>query len=105
MAARGARRLLVGAVVESAAERARYAAAIPGAEVSVCLLTASQRRIERRLGHREVGSALGWHLERSRELEAVLVRAGVEDFVVSNDDEPVERVARGILARAGWLAD
>jgi hypothetical protein len=103
MARRGAARLLVGAVVETREELARYAEAIPGAEITVCLLTASTATIERRLAGREIGSALGWHLERSRDLDVILREARVHDFAVSNDIEIVENVASDVLRRSGWI--
>lgn len=103
MTRRGARRLLIGAAVEKQEHLEQYAQAIPGADLTVCLLTASAETIERRLRSREIGSALLWHLERSRELDAILKAAETHDFSVSNDSDRVEAVASEVLRRCDWI--
>jgi hypothetical protein len=51
-----------------------------------------------------VGPSLDWHITRTGELEAVLQRAGCEDFVVDNDvDRLVRDVAVEVVLRAGWI--
>ena len=40
---------------------------------------------------------------RVEELETILDRASLEDFVISNDGRAINDVARDVLSRAGWL--
>ncbi|MFC4079340.1 AAA family ATPase [Amycolatopsis samaneae] len=99
----GARRLVLAGVVESRADRRRYAEVL-GTELTVCLLTADAAAIDRRLARRhgaEDTDGLRWHLARARELDGIFRRAGVEDFAVAADG-PVTDVAKAVLAAAGW---
>ena len=103
-AAAGAERLMVARVVEERAELARYRAAVPGAGIVVCRLTAPVSLMHERLRVREPGMFLDAALARAVELDGILDRAGVEDFVVDNGPgRPVGDVAREALVRAGWL--
>lgn len=99
----GAQRLVIAYVVESRGDLRRYEEAVPGAEITVCRLVASQATREARLRKRETGSGLAWHLNRTAELEAILQQAAVEDFCVENDGRPLEAVALEVLQKAGWL--
>jgi predicted kinase len=99
----GVARLLLAEAVESAAELARIRAAVPGASLVVCRLTADVATMQARLRTREPGMLQAQFLARAAELDAVLDRAGLEDFQVANDHRPVTAVAREILERAGWL--
>ena len=103
-AAAGAERLIVARVVERRAELARYRAAVPGAAPVVCRLTAPLSLMHERLRVREPGMFLEQALARAAELDAILAKAGVEDFVVDNGPgRSVSDVAREVLSRAGWL--
>ena len=102
-AAAGAERLIVARVVEERAELERYRAAVPGAEIVVCRLTAPVSLMHERLRVREPGMYQEWALARAAELDGILARAGVEDFVVDNGPgRSVGDVAWEVLARAGW---
>lgn len=101
--AAGAERLVVASVVESRDDLRRYEEAVPGAEVTLCRLLASQGAREARLRAREVGSGLAWHLNRTAELEHILQEAALEDFCVVNEGRPLEAVALEVLQKAGWL--
>lgn len=101
--AAGATRLIVAYVVESQNDLRRYHDAVPGAQLVVCRLTASQATREARLHSREVGTGLAWHLRRTAELEAAMQQASLEDFQVRNDSRPLDVVAREVLEGAGWL--
>lgn len=101
--AAGAERLIVACVVESQDDLRRFEAAVPGASIVLCRLTAPQKKREARLRGREVGSGLAWHLARTVELERILLDGGLEDFRVENDDRTLDAVAREVLERAGWL--
>ena len=103
-AAAGAERLMVARVVEERAELERYRAAVPGAEIVVCRLTAPVWLMHERLRVREPGMFLDAALARAAELDGILARAGVEDFVVDNGPgRLVGDVAREALGLVGWL--
>ncbi|KOV83724.1 AAA family ATPase [Nocardia sp. NRRL S-836] len=101
----GAHRLVLAGVVESRADRQRYADVL-GVDLAVCRLRADLAVVERRLvgRHRDDGE-LRWHVERSRELERIFDAAGVADFVVAADGEvaQVAQVAESVAGAAGWL--
>lgn len=102
-AAQGIDRLVLAHVLEDPADLERYRQAVPGAEITVCrLLATHERRINRLRSRMQPGPSLDWHLERTGELEAILVTVSAEDFTVSNDDRPVRDVALEVLRRAGW---
>ncbi|HEY2550425.1 MAG TPA: hypothetical protein VGI64_07595 [Streptosporangiaceae bacterium] len=102
--AHGATRLILARVLEDSAELARYRSAVPGAEITVCRLTAPESLRLRRLRQRmPPGPSRDWHLARSVELDGILEQAGCEDFLVVNGDRPVREVALEVLARAGWV--
>jgi predicted ABC-type ATPase len=75
--------------------------ALPGVALTVAWLDASAEVVAARLGAREGGDAVAWHVRRAAEVEASGMRAHA-DFAVSAD-RPVEEVAREVLQRAGWL--
>lgn len=97
----GAQRLVLAGVVESRADRERYAEVL-GAKLDVCRLKADLSVIRQRLvaRHRDDAS-LQWHVNRAAELEAIFAAAWVEDFVVAAD-QPVAEVAQDVISR--WLA-
>lgn len=97
----GATRLVLAGVIESADGRRAYEQAL-GVPLSVCWLRAPLEEVRRRLTRRHDGDGEGlrWHLDRSGELEHVLERAGVEDYVVQSTHEP-RQVAEEVLK--GWV--
>jgi len=102
--AHGATRLVLARVVEDRTELDRYRAAIPGAEIIVCRLVAPHAlRVGRLRARMPPGPSRDWHERRTVELEGILARAGVEDFVVRNDDRGPRAVALEVLRGAGWL--
>ena len=103
-AAFGAKRLVVARTVEDRAELDDYRAAVPGAQPIVCRLTAPLSVMQERLRIREPGRFQDQALARAAELEGILDRAEVEDFVVENGGgRSVTAVAREVLSLAGWL--
>ncbi|MEV6635421.1 hypothetical protein AB0M54_32185 [Actinoplanes sp. NPDC051470] len=99
----GARRLVVAGVIEERDERDDYQAAL-GLPLRVCRLRVDLATVRDRLIRRHTGDDAGlrWHLDRSGELDAILERAGTEDFVVDAGDRPVAGVAAAIRKAAGW---
>jgi predicted kinase len=74
-AAHGATHLILARVLENPAELTRYAAAVPGAEITVCRLVAPEAvRVNRLLGRMPPGPSRDWHLRRTAELDATLDR-------------------------------
>lgn len=102
--AQGTTRLTLARVLEDRADLGRYRQAVPGAQITICRLTGPESlRIERLASRMPPGPSLDWHLARTTELEAILERLAVEDFVVANDARAVRAVALEVLQRAGWL--
>jgi hypothetical protein len=99
----GADRLVIVDVVERRSYLKRYQDAVPGAQIQVCRLTATEALREQRIAVREQGASRDWHLARSMELDAILDAADVADFVVDNGDRPKLDVAMEVLVRAAWI--
>ena len=101
----GAECLVVAGVVEREADLEGYRRAVPGAEIRVCHLTASEYvRIER-LKSREPGSGREWHLKRTVELARLIETSRLNAFTVLNDGRPVRDVALEVLTMAAWFDD
>lgn len=96
-------RLVLARVIENREHLTRYQHAIPGAEITVVRVLASERTILERLRRREVGSYFEPTWARSRELAAILQQAQAEDFAVSNDGRPIREVAMEAMSRLGWV--
>jgi hypothetical protein len=102
--AHGAQRLILARVLEDGDDLDRYRAVIPGADITGCRLSTTQLLRERRLRERmPPGPSLDWHLHRTAELEEILQRRALEDFVVDNGERTVRDVAHEVLMRARWL--
>ncbi|MFI6595882.1 AAA family ATPase [Nonomuraea sp. NPDC050536] len=97
----GVKRLVLAGVIESADGRRGYEEAL-GVPLTVCWLRAPLDEVRRRLTRRHDGDDKGlrWHLDRSGELERVLERAAVEDYVVESTADP-RQVAEEVLK--GWV--
>lgn len=100
--AAGAERLVLARVVQHRSDLPAFEAAIPGAQITVCRITAPASLVETRLRAREVGAGLDWHLRRAAELSTILDEARCEDVVVANDGRPIAAVAAEVLRRIGW---
>jgi len=99
----GARFVVVAAGIESAAMRAQYAGSLAGCEVQVVRLVAATDIVRKRLRARDDGAKLDRHLKTLIEQEAILDAACIDDFRIAND-RPPDKVAREIVARAGWIS-
>lgn len=104
--AAGAVRLVLAGVIESAAHRRRYEAAL-GVPLTVCRLDVDLAVVRARIERRHADDPRGrrWHLDRSGELDDILRAAAVENFVVDAGDRAVDSIAGDVLAGAGWLAE
>ena len=101
--AAGVDTLLLAYAVENQAVLNRVQETLPGAEVIVCRLRAPLETMRQRVRLREPGFLQEQFVARVAELETLLDRAGVEDFVIHNAGRSVTEVAREMLTRAGWL--
>ena len=100
----GVTRLLIAEAVENRAELDLIRNAIPDSEILVCRLKARLATMQQRVLTREPGLLQERLAARVAALEAMLDTAGLEDFVVENDNRSVTEVAHRILVRAGWLS-
>jgi hypothetical protein len=98
----GARRMVLASVIETDYDLGVVLDAVPGSHPFVVRLAADEDILFERVRRREIGTARGWHLERSFELAEVLRRAGLEDAVVESDDRPIREIGLEILRLAGW---
>ncbi|GIE93366.1 hypothetical protein [Paractinoplanes rishiriensis] len=100
--AAGAERLVLAGVIESRAERAAYQDAV-GAPLTVCRLEVDLAEVRQRLTRRHASDpgGLSWHLNRSGELDRILVDARVEDVVVPGAG-PAAQVAEKVASAVGW---
>jgi deoxyadenosine/deoxycytidine kinase len=72
--------------------------------VIAVLLTCSDATVRQRLARREIGSALDWHVERSRLMARRLDRrAPAWVHRVATGDRAVADIAAEILTLTGWL--
>ncbi len=100
--AAGARRLVLAGVVETAAERCGFEAAV-GGELTLCRLTVDLDVVRQRLVRRhEHDAGLDWHLARCAELDAILDAAAVDDVRVPATGRPIAEVAADVLTAVGW---
>jgi hypothetical protein len=74
-----------------------------GPQVTGVLLTCTDGTARERLGQREIGTALDWHIERSTVMAARL-DSRVPGWVhrVVTDGRPVAGIAAEIIGLAGW---
>jgi dephospho-CoA kinase len=94
--------LLLPRVVETMAQRESYAQAL-GEPVRVVRIDASPAiRHARLLARHDPGPERDWHLARTDVLADLLVAAGVEDVVVTNDDWSPPAVAAQVVELLGY---
>jgi predicted ATPase len=103
-ASAGVRRLLLAQAMEDRGDLDRIRAAVSGARIVVCRLTASIATMQRRVGIREPGMRRQEFLDRVATLDAILDAAAIEAFAIVNDDRSATDVASVMLSRAGWLS-
>lgn len=103
-ASAGADRLILARVVEDRSELESYERALGECSFTVALVTASETTRRTRISGREFGDSLKWHLDRSRQLDQILINSDAYDFAVHNEDNEPLKVANGILKRCGWIS-
>ena len=85
----GVERLVLARYVEDRAQLDEFRAALPGVELCVVRLVASQAVIERRLRARDSGAQLAEHLAETAAFAARGEASALEDAVVDNGDRPL----------------
>lgn len=100
----GAQFLIIAGVIENWDALMRYRKALSNGQLYVCRLTAAPEILQKRLKmrHRNDEEGLEWHLQRSAELNMILVEAGVDDSIVDTSTLSPEEVAGRILASTTW---
>jgi hypothetical protein len=98
----GVERLVLARYLEDRTQLDEFRAALPGVELTVLRLVASEALIERRLRARDTGAQLAEHLAESAAFAARAEANALEDAVVDNGDRPVDDVAADVLKAAGW---
>jgi chloramphenicol 3-O-phosphotransferase len=101
-AATGAGRLIIARVVESRDELERYRDAVPGADITVIRLRASDETLQGRVLGRPVTTGPRY-VRRSLELARLMDDRQIEDHLVETSGRTVTDVAREVLHRAQWL--
>lgn len=95
----GPRQLIMCGVIETDADRERYASAV-GRPLRLIRLTASRDVTRQRLRSRYTASqdrALQWHLDRSAQIADRLERAGLDELAIETDTLTPSEVAERTL--------
>jgi hypothetical protein len=100
----GVKRLLLARAIEDRAELELCRGVVSATNTVVCRLSASIETMEQRVNMRESGVAQQNYVARVAELNAILDRARLEDFIVSSSNRTVTEVAEEMLVRAGWIS-
>ena len=104
LAAFGADRLILSALVEERSDLEVLSEVVPGAVVAVARLHAPLGVLEQRIRSREAGDAVEGELDGARWWTRHFEEHQPEDFVVETEGRRVRVVAEELLRRAGWLA-
>ena len=104
-AALGVTRLLLARAMEDRAELELCRTVVSAAQTTVCRLTAGIDTMQQRVKTRESGVLQQEYVDRVAILDAILDRSRLEDFVVINENRPVNDVAKEMLIKAGWISD
>ena len=99
----GLTHLVLAGVIETLDGRAEYERVL-GSTMKVCRLDVDLDVIRQRLAGRHAleSSTLAWHLDRSGELQGILVSAAVEDAVVDVTALSVADAAAAVLRATNW---
>ena len=100
----GVRRLLLARAIENHAELELCREVVAATNTLVCRLTASIETMEQRVRMRESGISQREYIARVAKLNAILDRASLEDFAVTNQNRLLTEVALEMLVKAGWIS-
>ena len=100
----GVRRFLLARAMEDRTELELCRNIISATNTIVCRLTAEIETMEQRVKMREIGVSQFEYVTRVAKLNAILDRAQLEDFTLSNENRSLTDVAREMLVKAGWIS-
>ncbi len=100
----GVQRFLVARAIEDRAQLELCRDIIPARETVICRLTASVETMQQRVKMRESGMSQAEFVARVAKLNAILDRAGLEDFTVTNENRSLNDVASEMLVKARWIS-
>ena len=103
-AAEGARRLVLAALVESAADLERISDAVGGARLTVCRLRARTDTLVDRIGRRETDLMRARMQALARRWAQRLDDEDLGEPVIETDAQPVAQVADAVVTASGWLS-
>jgi hypothetical protein len=101
----GVKRLLLARAMEDRAELELCRSLVSAATAVVCRLTASIETMEQRVKSRELGALQPEFVARVAKLNAILDRARLEDFTITNENRSLSEVAQEVLTKAGWISN
>jgi chloramphenicol 3-O-phosphotransferase len=101
-AAAGTGRLIIARVIEARDELEQYRQAVPGADITVVRLRASDETLQERVLGRKIVTGPRY-VRRSLELARLMDDHQVEDYLVETSGRTVADVAHEVLRRARWL--
>ena len=102
----GSLNLVISYVVEDVSFIDTLTRVIPEGEVTTVQLSASMETLEARLSGREIGSGLGWHINRAGELVDSLVLATTpSDYRIDTNGRTVIEIAEEIVSNIEWCVD
>lgn len=103
-AALGVQRYLLARAIENDAQLTQIRELIGAPDTVVGRLIASIETMQRRVEIRDSGISQSEYVGRVATLNAILDRAGVEDFSVNNESRPLTEAAMEVLVRAAWIS-
>ena len=101
----GVRRFLLARAMEDRAELELCRGSVAATNTVVCRLTASMEVMQQRVRVRESGVSQLEYVARVAKLNAILDRARLEDFTVTNENRSLTEVAQEMLVKAGWISN
>jgi hypothetical protein len=101
----GVPRFLLARAMEDRSELELCRGIVSAADTVVCRLTASIEAMQQRVRLRESGVLQREYVARVAKLQAILDRARLENFAVSNENRSLTEVAREMLVKSGWIAN
>jgi hypothetical protein len=103
-AALGVQRFLLARAIEDEAQLRLCRDIVPATNTVVCRLTANIEVMKRRVHVRDFGILQREYVARVTKLNAILDRAQLEDFTVTNENRPLTEVAIEVLVQAAWIS-
>jgi hypothetical protein len=94
---------LLARAIEDRAQLELCRSAVSATNTVICRLIASLEKMQQRVKMRETGALQLEYVARVAKLNAILDRAQLEDFRVTNENHALNEVAHELLVKAGWI--